>query len=86
MQRLHAGILSAAFLLSSVLAGGCVVVEKRRRPTAYMTPSCHPSQYWDGHKCRHKGKGHGARKHDGHGARKHDGHGARKHDGRGAHR
>lgn len=27
--------------------------------------SCHPSQYWDGHQCRHKGKGHGARKHDG---------------------
>ena len=26
---------------------------------------CHPSQYWDGHQCRHKGKGHGARKHDG---------------------
>ena len=26
---------------------------------------CHPSQYWDGRQCRHKGKGHGARKHDG---------------------
>jgi hypothetical protein len=25
---------------------------------------CHPSQYWDGDQCRHKGKGHGARKHD----------------------
>ncbi len=25
---------------------------------------CHPSQYWDGERCRHKGKGHGARKHD----------------------
>jgi hypothetical protein len=26
---------------------------------------CHPSQYWDGSTCRHKGKGRGARKHDG---------------------
>ena len=26
--------------------------------------SCAPSHYWDGHKCRHKGRGHGARKHD----------------------
>ncbi|HSM92237.1 MAG TPA: hypothetical protein VLT47_05065 [Anaeromyxobacteraceae bacterium] len=25
---------------------------------------CKPNQYWDGEKCRHKGKGHGARKHD----------------------
>lgn len=28
-------------------------------------PQCHPSQYWDGAVCRHKGKGQGARKHDG---------------------
>ncbi|ACY17705.1 hypothetical protein [Haliangium ochraceum] len=26
--------------------------------------NCRPSHYWDGHKCRHKGKGKGARKHD----------------------
>lgn len=26
---------------------------------------CRPNQYWDGDECRHKGKGHGARKHDG---------------------
>lgn len=25
---------------------------------------CHPSQYWDGDECKHKGKGKGARKHD----------------------
>ncbi|MCI0572002.1 MAG: hypothetical protein L0Y66_14710 [Myxococcaceae bacterium] len=25
---------------------------------------CHPSQYWDGERCKHKGKGKGARKHD----------------------
>jgi hypothetical protein len=27
-------------------------------------PSCDSNQYWDGEKCRHKGKGKGARKHD----------------------
>lgn len=27
--------------------------------------SCDNNQYWDGTMCRHKGKGHGARKHDG---------------------
>lgn len=25
---------------------------------------CSPNEYWDGHRCRHKGRGHGARKHD----------------------
>jgi hypothetical protein len=25
---------------------------------------CANSHYWDGHRCRHKGRGHGARKHD----------------------
>ena len=25
---------------------------------------CRPSHYWDGNQCRHKGRGHGARKHD----------------------
>lgn len=28
-------------------------------------PQCRPDQYWDGEICRHKGQGHGARKHDG---------------------
>ncbi len=45
---------------------GCIVV---RETTHYVTPKkarrdCHPSQYWDGEQCRHKGKGKGARKHD----------------------
>jgi hypothetical protein len=45
--------------------GGCLVVRDR----TVVVPSksrkeCHPSQYWDGDQCRHKGKGHGARKHD----------------------
>ena len=60
MRRL---LLVGAFLTSPLLASGCVVLEKRTRSVARA--SCHPSQYWDGNECRHKGKGHGARKHDG---------------------
>ncbi len=58
------------FLLPAVLMllPGCLVI----RDTRYVTkkshvksrPDCHPSQYWDGEQCRHKGKGKGARKHD----------------------
>jgi hypothetical protein len=61
-------ILSLAFLIAlvSLGAGGCVVhTHKNRGSYASKSHGCHPSQYWDGHQCRHKGKGHGARKHDG---------------------
>ena len=57
---------SALFAVSAL--GGCTVVEKRR-PVYVVAPAsrpaCHPSQYWDGAQCRHKGNGRGARKHDG---------------------
>ncbi len=47
---------------------GCIVLRDTYVPKArrseLRTPECHPSQYWDGEHCRHKGKGHGARKHD----------------------
>jgi hypothetical protein len=62
--------LLATFVLGTVLlASGCVIhrghpVRSRSQAVVVRQPSCHPSQYWDGHKCRHKGKGHGARKHD----------------------
>jgi hypothetical protein len=49
-------------IVMGAMASGCMV---RQRPTAFFAPSCHPSQYWDGTQCRHKGKGQGARKHDG---------------------
>jgi hypothetical protein len=62
-------VLSAvcAFALS-----GCVLVKSDRKGTGssrsgLSSPGkkdCHPSQYWDGEKCKHKGKGKGARKHD----------------------
>jgi hypothetical protein len=63
-------VLAGVVFLAGSFATGCVVVEKRR--PAYVAvpvarPACHPSQYWDGAQCRHKGKGHGARKHDGRG-------------------
>ncbi len=47
---------------------GCLVIRDTRyvpsRSHDRDRPECHPSQYWDGHQCRHKGKGKGARKHD----------------------
>ena len=42
------------------LLEGCIVVRDR----TVVRKECHPSEYWDGTQCRHKGKGHGARKHD----------------------
>jgi hypothetical protein len=61
------------FLLPAVLLvlPGCFVVRetlyvptKTKKSEMKSPPDCHPSQYWDGHQCRHKGKGKGARKHD----------------------
>lgn len=34
------------------------------RRHAVKAKKCKPGHYWDGEKCRHKGKGKGARKHD----------------------
>jgi hypothetical protein len=47
---------------------GCIVHSHgpgHGRYASSSRPQCHPSQYWDGHQCRHKGQGSGARKHDG---------------------
>ena len=47
---------------------GCIYVHDRyvprTRKSELRTPECRPSEYWDGYQCRHKGNGHGARKHD----------------------
>lgn len=62
MRRLLVTTVLGAFLVS---LGGCVVhTRPARHSSASRAPQCKPSQYWDGKKCRHKGKGHGARKHD----------------------
>jgi hypothetical protein len=63
MKRLVVIAVALAFLAP---AGGCII---RTQPnhshhTVKAKPKCKPSQYWDGHRCRHKGKGKGARKHD----------------------
>jgi len=62
-------------LVLGASASGCVVRHAHSAPAPYASQQsnlksgkqsgCHPSQYWDGEQCRHKGKGHGARKHDG---------------------
>jgi hypothetical protein len=54
--------LLGAFLVSAI---GCVMTTRSGYPVSSGGPRCHPSQYWDGAQCRHKGRGHGARKHDG---------------------
>ena len=54
-----------------LMLSGCIFTSRDRGHHhghgrhASKSRGCHPSQYWDGNKCRHKGKGHGARKHDG---------------------
>jgi hypothetical protein len=62
------------FLIPALLfvLPGCLVVRdhvyvpktKTKKQEMKSRPDCHPSQYWDGEQCRHKGKGKGARKHD----------------------
>jgi len=44
----------------------CIIHTPRHghRQHAVKAKKCKPSHYWDGKKCRHKGKGKGARKHD----------------------
>ena len=54
-----------AAVLASTLAGCLVRTGGPRERVRYVEqPSCHPSQHWDGERCRHNGRGHGARKHD----------------------
>jgi hypothetical protein len=65
MKRLI-GLVGASFI--SLTLSGCIVHghdHGHSRHASSGRPGCHPSQYWDGHQCRHKGKGKGARKHDG---------------------
>jgi hypothetical protein len=53
-----------------LLLPGCIYVRdathraSRSGVRSQSRPECHPSEYWDGDQCRHKGKGRGARKHD----------------------
>jgi hypothetical protein len=58
-------------LVFSWAFSGCIVHTSghRSRHRHAKSRRCRPSQYWDGHQCRHKGRGHGARKHDGYSKR-----------------
>lgn len=66
MKRL-VGLLGGCILTLSL--SGCFVSSRGHNRGsgrhASKSSGCHPSQYWDGSQCRHKGKGKGARKHDG---------------------
>jgi hypothetical protein len=63
MRRILTGLVVAGFLASQA---ACVITSqpRHRGNSSAQKSKCHPSQYWDGKQCRHKGKGHGARKHD----------------------
>ena len=65
MKKLSALLLTLGFAVST---SACIVAtgpRHKHRSSGVAKSDCHPSQYWDGEQCRHKGKGHGARKHDG---------------------
>jgi hypothetical protein len=58
-------------LLALFSLQGCIVRQPikvapatKSKKSKLSSKDCHPSQYWDGDQCRHKGKGKGARKHD----------------------
>ena len=64
MRVLLIGILSLS-------VSGCIITTRpghKRR----AVKSCHPSEYWDGHRCRHKGKKKGHKKHKKAKKNKHD--------------
>jgi hypothetical protein len=64
-RRLMISFILTAFL--GATASSCIIHthEPHRYPVrAKKAKKCPPSHYWDGKKCRHKGKGKGARKHD----------------------
>lgn len=70
MNRLLCILFASSFLAAT--SAGCIVHTKDRphhsssakRSKRKPGKTCRPSHYWDGNKCRHKGKGKGARKHD----------------------
>ena len=67
-RRLLLVLVCAIFLGTS--STGCILHTHGHRRQAVKAKKskkrrkCPPSHRWDGNKCRHKGKGKGARKHD----------------------
>ena len=67
-------IYSIFVLAITVALSGCLITT--RGHSKHKSRSCHPSEYWDGHKCKHKKH----KKKDKHDHRKKDKHDHRKHD------
>lgn len=44
--------------------GGCILVRTPPTRVVRVQRECHPSEYWDGYRCVHKGKAKGHHKHD----------------------
>lgn len=63
-RRMICVLALSAFL--GFAGSSCIIHTPRHghKRHAVKAKKCKPSHYWDGHKCRHKGKGKGARKHD----------------------
>jgi hypothetical protein len=64
-KRLLVILVISVFLGS--LSSSCILHTHghgRKRQAVKKSKKCKPSHYWDGKKCRHRGKGKGARKHD----------------------
>jgi hypothetical protein len=64
-KRLLVVLVISLFLGS--LSSSCIIHAPRhghKKQAVKKSKKCKPSHYWDGKKCRHKGKGKGARKHD----------------------
>jgi hypothetical protein len=64
-RRLFCIMVLSAFLGSAT--SSCIIHthgRSKKAVKAKKSKKCPPSHYWDGKKCRHKGKGKGARKHD----------------------
>ena len=60
MKRALPFVIGLSFLLSS-----CLVLGPKRGKSRHHS-KCHPSERWDGHKCKHKGKAKGHDKHKKH--------------------
>ena len=66
--------IQVMFVLAiSVALSGCLITTRPHRGHSKHKSkrACHPSQYWNGHRCVHKGKKHKKHKKDKHDHRKH---------------
>lgn len=76
-MRIHKHFLALGIVLTFILSS-CVVAVPSKRGHGHKAKNrrCHPSKYWDGRVCRHKGKAKGH----------HKKHKDKKHKGKGKHK